>query len=84
MVKGREVWKPTLWVVMQSRNANCFPHEEKPLIVVVFFVELTPCTLPPHPCNTNGNCTANAEDESVECQCFEGWEGENCQIGEFD
>ena len=69
---------------MQSQNANCLPHENKPLIVVIFFAELTPCTMPPHPCNNNGNCIANEQDESVECQCFQGWEGEYCQIGRFE
>ena len=52
--------------------------------VITLFVERTPCTLQPHPCNNNANCTAHEENESVECQCFEGWEGENCQIGEFN
>lgn len=48
------------------------------------FSELTPCTASPHPCNNNGNCTAKEEDESVECKCFEGWQGNSCEKGEFD
>lgn len=54
------------------------------LFLVCFYSELTPCTLSPHPCNNNGNCTANEEDESIECQCFEGWQGNNCETGKFD
>ena len=78
-------------------GGNCYPFARVHLVLLsidgntkqiritfILFAELTPCTLPPHPCNNNGNCTANEEDESVECHCFEGWEGENCQIGEFD
>ena len=70
-------------MVMQSKFQLLSTLKWKPRIVIILLPELTPCTAQSHPCNNNGNCTANV-DESVECHCFEGWEGETCQIGEFD
>ena len=43
--------------------------------------EVTPCTLPPHPCNNNGNCIAIVANETTRCECFKGWRGDNCSSG---
>lgn len=68
--------------ISYTSNDNCYDKNGNTFIVdltvFIFYIDINECK-ENHPCQNNGTCINN--NGSYICQCTEGWQGHDCQIG---